>query len=247
MSHEFSSTRYFTDRGFLPPLDHGVMGSLLLSSSSSKNKNHHHQHHHRQHPQHPRGSPTNQTSDLDTTTDTSLSISSSSLSYPSLHGRSVPVTYTNDPKTVYRWMSDHLPYEGCTIGFDIEVSDCWDGCLVGWLVLLVVFLVLLPLPTKCLDSVPVCVCVFLRDSFVLYASYVASGYWAMIYFTSYTERGLVSSLIPCNDINESLTSVKAEPNHPYPLHRDCSQLCLGHSFSSFHYLFVCLSLFIHYP
>jgi hypothetical protein len=130
MSHEFSSTRYFTDRGFLPPLDHGVMGSLLLSSSSSKNKNHHHhQHHHRQHPQHPRGSPTNQTSDLDTTTDTSMSISSSSslLSYPSLHGRSVPVTYTNDPKTVYRWMSDHLPYEGCTIGFDIEVSDCWDS------------------------------------------------------------------------------------------------------------------------
>jgi hypothetical protein len=36
----------------------------------------------------------------------------------------------------------------------------------------------------------------------------------MIYFTSYTERGLVSSLIPCNDNNEPLTSVKDEPNDP---------------------------------
>jgi hypothetical protein len=54
----------------------------------------------------------------------------------------------------------------------------------------------------------------------------------MIYFTSYTERGLVSSLIPCNDNNEPLTSVKAEPNHPYPLHRNCLQPCLGHSFSN---------------
>ena len=117
---------------------------------------------------------------------------------------------------------------------------------VGWLVLLVVFLVLVPLPTKCLDSVPVYVCVFLRDSFVLYASYVGSGYWAMIYFTSYTERGLVSSLIPCNDINESLTSVKAEPNHPYPLHRNCvrSRVLATHFLIP---LFVCLPLFIRFP
>jgi len=109
MSHEVSSTRYFADKGFLPPLNDGAMGSLLLSSSSSKtNKNHHHR-------RHPRSSPTNQTSDLDTSTGTSMSISS--------YGVSVPVTYTNDPKTVYRWMSDHLPYEGCTIGFDVEVSE----------------------------------------------------------------------------------------------------------------------------
>ena len=217
------------------------MGSLLLSSSSSSSKN---KNHHRQHPQHPRGSPTNQTSDLDTTTDTSMSISSSSLSYPSLHGRSVPVTYTNDPKTVYRWMSDHLPYEGCTIGFDIEVSDCLDSWLFGWLCLLFSSSSS-PYPQNVLDSVPVCVCAFLRDSFALYA-YVASGYWAMIYFTSYTERGLVSSLIPCNDINESLTSVKAEPNHPYPLHRNCvrSRVLATHFLIP---LFVCLPLFIRFP
>jgi hypothetical protein len=35
--------------------------------------------------------------------------------------RQIPVTYTNDPKSVYRWFSDNLPYTGCTIGFDIEV------------------------------------------------------------------------------------------------------------------------------
>ena len=34
----------------------------------------------------------------------------------------VSVVYTNDPGSVYRWLSDHLPYEGCTIGFDTEVS-----------------------------------------------------------------------------------------------------------------------------
>ena len=116
MSHEVSSTRYFTNKGFLPPLNNGIMGSLLLSSSSKKNKNHHY---------HSRGSPTNHTSELDTsTTGASMSISSlSSSSHGSLHGVSVPVTYTNDPKTVYRWMSDHLPYEGCTLGFDVEVSE----------------------------------------------------------------------------------------------------------------------------
>lgn len=33
----------------------------------------------------------------------------------------VPVTYTNDPRTVYKWFSDNLPYTGCTVGFDVEV------------------------------------------------------------------------------------------------------------------------------
>ena len=38
----------------------------------------------------------------------------------------VPVTYTNDPKTVYKWFSDNLPYAGCTIGFDVEVCFAHD-------------------------------------------------------------------------------------------------------------------------
>lgn len=86
MSHEFSSTRYFTDKGILPPLN-------CL------------------------GVPLNQTYQDDTIpyTDTS-----SRLCY---EGSSVPVTYTNDPTSVYRWLSDHLPYQGCIIGFDIEVSN----------------------------------------------------------------------------------------------------------------------------
>jgi hypothetical protein len=87
MSHEFSSNRYFTDKGVLPPLN-GVGLTNLVS---------------------------NQTSEI-YTTDTS--------SYLSGLGPSVPVTYTNDPKTVYRWMSDNLPNEGCTLGFDVEVSCC---------------------------------------------------------------------------------------------------------------------------
>jgi hypothetical protein len=85
MSHEFSSTRYFTDKGVLPPL-HGVGCEILASNQTSETY----------------------------TTDTS--------SYVALNGPSIPVTYTNDPKTVYRWLSDQLPYEGCTIGFDVEVS-----------------------------------------------------------------------------------------------------------------------------
>lgn len=58
--------------------------------------------------------PLNQTYQDDTTpyTDTS------SLLF--CEGSSIPVTYTNDPTSVYRWLSDHLPYQGCTIGFDIE-------------------------------------------------------------------------------------------------------------------------------
>jgi len=81
MSHEFSSTRYFTNKGILPPLN--VLQLAL-----------------------------NRTNDSIHYTDVS-----STLSY---EGSSVPVTYTNDPKSVYRWLSDQLPYDGCTIGFDIE-------------------------------------------------------------------------------------------------------------------------------
>lgn len=91
MSNEFSSTRYFTDKGFLPPLQ----GLTLRPSGMSV--------------------VWNQTTADSFTTDTSsvLSLDGSS---------SVPVTYTNNPKSVYRWLSDNLPYEGCTIGFDVEVS-----------------------------------------------------------------------------------------------------------------------------
>jgi hypothetical protein len=38
-------------------------------------------------------------------------------------GRSIPVVYTNDPSSVYKWLSNNLPYKGCTIGFDVEVSS----------------------------------------------------------------------------------------------------------------------------
>jgi len=32
------------------------------------------------------------------------------------------VLYTNDPKMVSRWLSDHVATGGCTLGFDLEVS-----------------------------------------------------------------------------------------------------------------------------
>ena len=34
----------------------------------------------------------------------------------------VPVTYTNDPKTVYLWLTENLPLDGCILGVDLEVS-----------------------------------------------------------------------------------------------------------------------------
>lgn len=37
-------------------------------------------------------------------------------------GGSLPVVYTNDPSSVYKWLSNNLPFDGCTIGFDVEVS-----------------------------------------------------------------------------------------------------------------------------
>jgi len=87
MSSEFSSTRYFTDKGLLPPLKGRGLQPFALNQTSD-------------------------TATLPYTTDTS--------SVLSLHGSSVPVTYTNNPKSVYRWLSDNLPYEGCTVGFDVE-------------------------------------------------------------------------------------------------------------------------------
>ena len=44
-----------------------------------------------------------------------------------IHFGALPVTYTNDPKTVSRWIADHIVDKTCTsttttIGFDLEVS-----------------------------------------------------------------------------------------------------------------------------
>jgi hypothetical protein len=36
--------------------------------------------------------------------------------------RSLPILYTNDPKMVSRWLSDNIETNGCTLGFDLEVS-----------------------------------------------------------------------------------------------------------------------------
>jgi hypothetical protein len=33
----------------------------------------------------------------------------------------LPVIYTNDPTRVARWLADHVPSLGCTLGFDVEV------------------------------------------------------------------------------------------------------------------------------
>lgn len=37
-------------------------------------------------------------------------------------GPGLPVVYTNDPTVVSRWLADNVPTEGCTLGFDLEVS-----------------------------------------------------------------------------------------------------------------------------
>lgn len=34
----------------------------------------------------------------------------------------IPVVYTNNPKAVDKWLCTNLPYDGCILGFDIEVS-----------------------------------------------------------------------------------------------------------------------------
>jgi hypothetical protein len=37
------------------------------------------------------------------------------------YGASIPVCYTNAPDSLDRWLSDHIPFDGATIGFDLEV------------------------------------------------------------------------------------------------------------------------------
>lgn len=42
--------------------------------------------------------------------------------HPSLLGNDdLPVLYTNDPMKVSGWLADHIPSDGCTLGFDVEV------------------------------------------------------------------------------------------------------------------------------
>jgi hypothetical protein len=36
--------------------------------------------------------------------------------------RDLSVLYTNDPTIVSRWLSDNIGTDGCTLGFDLEVS-----------------------------------------------------------------------------------------------------------------------------
>jgi hypothetical protein len=42
--------------------------------------------------------------------------------------RHLSVLYTNDPKMVSRWLSDNIGNDGCTLGFDLEVSNVLCGC-----------------------------------------------------------------------------------------------------------------------
>ena len=50
-----------------------------------------------------------------------------------IHLGPLPVVYTNDPRTVAQWLSEHVqPSRGCTIGFDVEVSiTCSVGACVS--------------------------------------------------------------------------------------------------------------------
>lgn len=64
----------------------------------------------------------------------------STIPYSEYTGRQIPVTYTNDPKSVYRWFSDNLPHTGCTIGFDVEV--CLLGARLNYLLFFFVCFVL---------------------------------------------------------------------------------------------------------
>jgi hypothetical protein len=86
--------RYFTQTGFLPPLP-AQFSTVVVSNNK----------------------PTNSTDD----------------SFPLLKrkqnnkskiiiGKSIPVTYTNNPRVVDDWLCRNLPYDGSIIGFDIEVS-----------------------------------------------------------------------------------------------------------------------------
>lgn len=41
----------------------------------------------------------------------------------SSHCESLPVTYTNNPKVVSQWLSNHIPSSNGVLGFDVEVSQ----------------------------------------------------------------------------------------------------------------------------
>lgn len=51
----------------------------------------------------------------------------------SKYGSSIPVCYTNSPQSTSAWFEQHIPHEGATVGFDVEVSyyivliqlNCW--------------------------------------------------------------------------------------------------------------------------
>jgi hypothetical protein len=49
----------------------------------------------------------------------------------SSHGESLPVTYTNNPKIVSQWLSNHVPDSNGILGFDVEVSTEHDGDIDG--------------------------------------------------------------------------------------------------------------------
>jgi hypothetical protein len=38
-----------------------------------------------------------------------------------VNGAALPVLYSNDPKMVNRWLTQHLPMDVCAVGFDTEV------------------------------------------------------------------------------------------------------------------------------
>jgi hypothetical protein len=66
--------------------------------------------------------------------------------------RDLSVLYTNDPKMVSRWLSDNIGNDGCTLGFDLEVSIVLY-CIVR------LFLVLFILAKEC-------ECSFIRCRFI---------------------------------------------------------------------------------
>lgn len=49
-------------------------------------------------------------------------------SSPNEHHKNLEVLYTNDPKEINRWLTDHLSMSGCTVGFDTEVRTCFFFC-----------------------------------------------------------------------------------------------------------------------
>ena len=50
------------------------------------------------------------------------------LPYSSSHGEPLPVVYTNNPKVVTQWLSNHIPSSDGILGFDVEVSCIRTTC-----------------------------------------------------------------------------------------------------------------------